>query len=86
MAKTPLTPPEPDTLEPAAETIEAGGAAPPVIADPTTQTWLTTRASDEFGPRGRFHDLTPAQSGDHVVGENPLLVVPTPAQLARRRS
>lgn len=46
-------------------------------------TYLTTRASDEFGAFGRFVDLKPAAARKHV--DSGLLTLPTAEQLAMRR-
>lgn len=84
MAKTPVT-----TAQPAVESQVApvDFVAPSVETQrPTVQNTspkLTTRASDEFGAKGRILDLTAAEIAAAPEG---LLADPTPDQLALRRA
>jgi len=54
----------------------------PVTQEPVLKAYLTADFSDEFGPKGRFIDLTEAQFAAAPAG---MLLIPTPEQLARRR-
>lgn len=47
-----------------------------------TAAYLTTSTTEEFGPEGKFHDLT---RGEYEAAPKGLLVSPTPEQLAMRR-
>lgn len=91
MADEPKDDAAPETFTP----IEARGAAPPVLqgekpvkAAPVLEaaaqrtTYLTAWSSEEFGPQGRFVDVT----ADEWASADPgLLIEPTEDQLARRR-
>lgn len=69
----------------------AGGAA----SAPATQTFLTSRHSDRYGPGGRFIDLSAEDAAaglergqpcaEFPEGEEPELTVPTEDQMSRRR-
>jgi hypothetical protein len=58
-----------------------GGSAPP----PAGQTFLTTRHTDQYGPGGRFVDLSAQAAAPGLAGDEPALTVPTAEQLTRRR-
>ncbi len=49
--------------------------------EPQKTAWLTVKPSEEFGPKGRFVDLTDAE---HKAAPKGVLVEPTPEQLAQR--
>lgn len=68
------------------------GVVGPAAGDhpaPATQTFLTTRHTDRYGPGGRFLDLSAEEAAAGLepgeAGEGPELTVPTADQLARRR-
>lgn len=69
--------PAPATAKPAAPAPEAA----PI--DESKQPYLTVAWTDEFGPRGRWHDLTDAEAKQPLADK--VIIVPTEAQLALRQ-
>lgn len=71
----------------AAKTDAAAKAPAPAPAsdtrkpEPSKVAWLTVKPSPEFGPKGRFVDLTDAE---HKAAPKGVLAAPTPEQLAQR--
>jgi len=56
-------------------------AKPAETASAKTKPYLVAVSHDEFGPAGKFLDLTPTEAGKAPKG---VLVAPTPEQLAQR--
>ena len=75
-------------VDTSASQIAQGAATPPVVkpaaAEPVKKPFLIKITSKAHGPKGRFVDLTDVEAEDGLKAK--VLAVPTPEQLAMRRT